>query len=1137
MAELTFKSAGVSTREIDLSQPRVSGPSGIPAGIIGTSVEGPAFVPLTFASYTEFKDIFGAADGEKFGPIAVSEWLSNAQSCTYIRVLGAGDGKKRNTTTGNVTNAGFVVGNRVVQANGLLGDNSYANSGVGAAEGRTYFLGALMSESNGSTIFSEAGIQVDATKAVASFKCVAFLTGAVVLKDAHGKEIAYHFHTGTNGTGVRGGATVGNLPKGCIVNCNSQTATEIASNFALAMTNASLSGHRGTISGSNNGAITHFTQSMPGLIGNSSITYNSTISAGRATLEVNAQAKDSQFRSGSGGAVPILRGVLLAPSGVVLHLSGNRVGSTRSDAPSTALTARATDQSTMARKGGVTGSVNLSSQEFVMLMNGFKGSGTKLTTTITASFDMTSPTYFANVFNTDPLRIEEKGHLLYGHYDVYPDLAAVTGSGAVLTGSHNPSSIMDIGFLLTSSIARIGANASAGSSTVPSYESFEDRFSHAKSPYIISQGYGASPYNLFKIHALSDGKAGSTKFKISIENLNKSTSDSDSYGTFDLIVRNFYDSDDEKAVLESFRGLTLNPESDRYIARVVGDQNIYYNFDNDAESQKIIVEGSHPVRSRFIRIQMSDEMKKVSVPDTALPMGFRGPGHLVTSGSLLSAEEDPSVFLSSDYLQRVVEPPIPYRGTIAQGTGLKKRSDSRLYWGVQSTRKTSATEPNKVGLFDKSLNTYTKHFPNHRKDTTNIWVADNTTSTLVAGSKLHNDEFNNNKFTLENIRVRTGSDGFADPEQWASASYVRQGGIGANESNYTQAFRVDDLGKVGNRKFAKFTFILQGGFNGTNIFKADNFKLTDNAAKREMDDSNQGETAGCTVASFRKATDIMASKTDVDIQLLAIPGMRETAITDYAITSIENRFDAMYIMDIEERDQFNNVVTSSNQNPHVANTVATFKNRSLDSSFAAAYFPDLVVKDPDKNTLVQVPPSVPVLGAYSLNDKIGHPWFAPAGFTRGALSSVEMANVRLNRSNLDDLYDADINPITAFPGTGITVWGQKTLLATQSALDRVNVRRLLISVRRKVKNIANSLLFEPNRSETLEKFSALVNPILQTIQEQSGVDRYKVVIDTSTTTQADVENNTIRGKIFLQPTRSVEFIALDFVVTNAGSNI
>jgi phage tail sheath protein FI len=242
-------------------------------------------------------------------------------------------------------------------------------------------------------------------------------------------------------------------------------------------------------------------------------------------------------------------------------------------------------------------------------------------------------------------------------------------------------------------------------------------------------------------------------------------------------------------------------------------------------------------------------------------------------------------------------------------------------------------------------------------------------------------------------------------------------------------------------------------------------------------------------------------------------------------------------MDIEEKDTLNNVVTSSVQDISVSETVTAFKNRALDSSFGAAYFPDVVIQDPVTRTNVRCPPSVAVLGAFALNDTIGHPWFAPAGFTRGALSSVVQSSVDLNRANLDNIYDADINPITDFPGTGVVVWGQKTLLAAASALDRVNVRRLLIDIRRKVRAIANSLLFEPNRESTLEKFSGLVNPILQKIQEQSGLERYKVVIDTTTTTQADIDNNTIRGKIFVQPTRTVEFIALDFVVTNAGAEI
>jgi phage tail sheath protein FI len=179
-----------------------------------------------------------------------------------------------------------------------------------------------------------------------------------------------------------------------------------------------------------------------------------------------------------------------------------------------------------------------------------------------------------------------------------------------------------------------------------------------------------------------------------------------------------------------------------------------------------------------------------------------------------------------------------------------------------------------------------------------------------------------------------------------------------------------------------------------------------------------------------------------------------------------------------------------------------------------------------------------VLGALSLNDALKHPWFAPAGFTRGALESVVESQVKLNQANLDELYSGDINPLAKFAhDPRVAVFGQKTLLANASALDRVNVRRLLIEVRRQVRSVANTLLFEPNRSDTLSKFSSAVTPILTRIQSQQGLDRFKVQIDTTTTTQADVENNTIRGKIFLQPTKAVEFISLDFVVTNAGADI
>jgi len=285
----------------------------------------------------------------------------------------------------------------------------------------------------------------------------------------------------------------------------------------------------------------------------------------------------------------------------------------------------------------------------------------------------------------------------------------------------------------------------------------------------------------------------------------------------------------------------------------------------------------------------------------------------------------------------------------------------------------------------------------------------------------------------------------------------------------------------------------------------------------------------------------MKNTVNTDIQLLAIPGIRHPIVTNSAIDAVEERFDAMYLMDVEQYDNQGALVTSDAQQPSVQQTVDDFANRAVDTSFAAAYFPDQLIEDPETKTNLFVPPSVVVLGALALNDSIGHPWFAPAGFTRGALSTTLEARVKLSKTNMDSLYNVSLNPLVAFPGNatsgtnpkgGVVVWGQRTLQTAASALDRVNVRRLLIELRRQVREIAQTIIFEPNREATLLKFSSAVRPKFERVQALSGLERFKIIIDSSTTTQADVENNTIRGKIFIQPTKTVEFVSIDFAVSN-----
>ena len=1153
MPELTFKSAGVSTREIDLTGPSGVAPSGVPAGIIGTANRGPAFVPVVVGTLKDFVAEFGQTDAEKFGPLAVVEWLRNAKAVTYLRILGAGDGKTK-ASDGKVTNAGFVVGAKQVQANGNVGGNPYANDlGV---PGRTYFLGTFMSESNHSTALSDPGIQIAAVGAMAQLTvdryASAVADAGLVFHDGMGNVYSASINSSktneastSRAIGYSGVNTAAKLARSIYGSIHH------AINFGVAASSTgSASGNKlrmevNYVAGT---ATVQLTQSIGGPVGNVGISGHDLIGGGTPFISITgSQGASSGFDGGTGGSTPIIRGVLLAPSGVTLTLSGNLTGK-NSNAQTPAKTTVATAAGPF---GGLTGSVNIRNgkQEFVMLLNGHKGTG-QFKNVLTASFDPDAGNYISNVFNTDPLKTEEAGHLLHSHWDIHPAMAVPTGTNVLVQGAtevHGSGAsaglpiYQDCAFLLTGALSR-NSNAT---NKAPNYEGFETRYRSPRSSWVISQKFGGVPKNLFKIHSRDDGTYANHLYKISIEGIKNSNSNTDKFGKFDLLVRAFDDTDTDKKVLEQFRGLSLNPMSDRYIARVIGDKHAKFDFDKKLGAQKLVYEGEHPNNSSYIRIEMATAVTDGLINQKALPVGFRGFFHLVTSGTecLTTPVANTSSLPYTTMYKRAQTLPVPYRKDIKVGRPPKEQADSAYYWGVQFEMVDNALETNKATKSNPGIKNYTKYMPGWQETYQPAWAGNNAgTPASTYYGELDADNFQYGLFSLENIKVRTGSSGLPDVKQWHSASYVRAGGVQTNASNKTRGLSVaDDLSDAGVRKYAKYTFFLQGGFNGVNIFDESKSKFENVAIKREMDDSTQGESDGPTVSAYDKAIDIMSTKADVDIKLLAIPGVRHAQITDKAIEAVETRFDALYIMDIEERDVDNKVITGSIQDPGVNNTVSAFKDRGLDTSFAAAYFPDVTIRDPFLGVNVQVPPSVAVLGAFALNDNVAHPWFAPAGFTRGGLDPNREGRtvaVNLSRANLDTVYDSDINPLTAFPGSdGIVVWGQKTLLAAQSSLDRVNVRRLLIEIRRQVRLVGNAILFEPNRESTLAKFSSAVQPILTRIQEQQGLDRFKVVIDTTTTTQADVENNTLRGKIFLQPTRVAEFISLDFVITNAGAEV
>jgi len=268
---------------------------------------------------------------------------------------------------------------------------------------------------------------------------------------------------------------------------------------------------------------------------------------------------------------------------------------------------------------------------------------------------------------------------------------------------------------------------------------------------------------------------------------------------------------------------------------------------------------------------------------------------------------------------------------------------------------------------------------------------------------------------------------------------------------------------------------------------------------------------------------------------LTTPGVREAFVTDHALSKTKTYSQAIYLLDLLKYDEDQNrLYDDSSGRVDVRETAEQFDTRAIDNNYGATFFPDVYINDPVNNQTVKVPSSVVALGTLAFNDKVSFPWFAPAGFNRGALSSVINVENRLTSGDRDTLYDARINPIAVFPRTGFVIFGQKTMQMAKSALDRINVRRLLLEVKRQVVRVADKILFEPNTAQTRARFVGQVTPLLALIQAQAGLEQFKVVMDETNNTAADVEANKLNGRIVVVPTRAVEFIAVDFIITNSG---
>ena len=1008
MANQIFQFPGYYDSEQDLT-PTTVGPVGVPAGVIGSSERGPAFVPVTLGSFSDYIQRFGSTNSRHVATYATQKFLANQNSLTFLRVLGAGSNQTTAdiTTTqnqGTVKNAGFRVSASQV-----------TNGSVGATQ---------------------------------------FLVARHVLTSSE----AYGFPMFTN--------------------------------------------------------------------------------------------NDSYLNSGSSDEVYLVRGVIFSANDAKVQvLSYTESYNQNVDDYATA------DSTNRLFK------VVISSSAGTSFANDDGNAGVRI---LTASMDPSSDNYFAKVLNTDPEQFSTYKHYVQADYAVDTSIANVgTGSGdiAILSGSGNTST----------------TSGDTAQTFRQAFGRFDTRYQTAKTPWFISQPYGGTEYDLFYFESLDDGKYPNDKVKISVANIQASTNPRDDHGSFSIIVRAFNDTDFEPQILEQYNNLSLNPSSENYIGKKIGDIKNTFNFDvEDENDRRVVTTGKYPNQSKFVRVVINSTVEREELPTSVLPFGFRGPQVLNTNPQLSDLTAGAGVVRmagsgSSDpRLLAAIVPPLPYvfkstRGSVSTTAGSfvgapgnVEIADSRIYWGV------------KFGKIADSLN------PNVTTDVSNyIYSAVKFSGiakldVLVTGSST--DSFNENKFTL--ARVALGNTSMSDITSSANThmretAYIRNGE--PDITNYTITDPVTSAARITFatllqrgatssvfnkfKDYSKFTAVMYGGFDGTNVLDKNAATENDRATSTEIRGSvfgnayssfvspgfatnqNGSGLSNSTVQSYRTAINVMTDRFNSNINVLAIPGQREPLVADYAIDKMKEYDLGIYLMDIPNYNSDGDRIFDGDTGIYVdvEQTAEAFEARAFDNEFGAAYFPNVQMEDTFNNRKVMVPASVAALAAIGYNDKVSYPWFAPAGFNRGALDFVTQAQVKLKQSERERLYSIDVNPIVKFPGeASYVIFAQNTLRKGESSLQSINVQRMVGDIKRQIIDIGNHLIFEQITPEIYAQIRKSFAEVMQVVQSKQGIEKFKVVCDLTNNTNLDVDNNKINCSILFVPTRAIEFISLDFIITRSG---
>ena len=682
----------------------------------------------------------------------------------------------------------------------------------------------------------------------------------------------------------------------------------------------------------------------------------------------------------------------------------------------------------------------------------------------------------------------------------------------------------------------------------------------AKAGWFIGQDLGQpSSYvsfrqqRLFRLVGRGHGEWLTKNVKVSIENIRQSTTTTTDYGTFSVVLRSISDTDNAVQVMERYDLCSLDPTSPDYVARKIGDK--YTSW--DTTERRLKTYGEYDNQSKFVYVEMNADTDAGATDPTLLPFGYFAPPRFrtvfdlnstgacattATGGNSAAANGAISNFfvtgglgivanpgtssigtLNSIYLSggvgsagtnvgactgSLVFPVVRIRNSASDG-GLSDATDA--YFGMQTTRTATSTD------YDPSVPGCHRLLYSAYGGGGGANPTDPYTTTGVEDYAY--------VFSLDNVVLKSNT----------TNGFYYSSGSRARENSYTSASYATLL----NAGINKFTAPFFGAFDGFDIMKPDPLYNTGMAAASD-------NLTSYAYYTYKRAIDTVADPEFVEMNLLTVPGLTHDGLTQHMINVCDNRADALSLIDLANVYIPPHEAYYSSKADRIGTTPTTAANslrdRRIDSSYGATFYPWVQTRDDNTGALVWIPPSTAMMGVLASSEAKSELWFAPAGFNRGGLSQgaagIPVAGVtqRLTSKERDTLYEANINPIASFPSNGIVVFGQKTLQERQSALDRINVRRLVIYLKKQISILSTKILFEQNVPATWNRFTSLVEPFLSNVKTRFGITDYKLILDESTTTPDLIDQNIMYAKIMIKPARAIEYIAIDFVIMSTGAS-